>query len=181
MNILKNDEIEFLKNQIRDIKDFPKEGIVFKDITTLLNDHKAFNLVIESAYNFFKDKNIDFVAGIDSRGFIFGTPLALKLGVGFIPIRKKNKLPSETFSVTYDLEYGTDTLEIHKDAFLNKKSRVLLVDDLLATGGTAKASLDLIEKTGSKAVYSLFLINLLFLNGSSKLQNQTEVISFLDF
>jgi len=179
--IISDEQIAILKSKIRDVENFPKEGIVFKDITTLLNDYESLNLVIESAYQFFKDKNIDFVAGIDSRGFIFGTPLALKLGVGFVPIRKKNKLPAETYSVTYDLEYGTDTLEIHKDAFLNKDSRILLVDDLLATGGTASASIDLIEKTGSKAVYTLFLINLLFLNGEEKLKNKTDVISLLDF
>jgi adenine phosphoribosyltransferase len=116
--------------------------------------------------------NLDYIAGIESRGFIFGAPLASKLGIGFVPVRKKGKLPAETCQVTYDLEYGTDTLELHKDAFHNNKNaRILVVDDLLATGGTAEATLKLIDEVGGKVVESFFLINLKFLNGESRLNS----------
>jgi len=162
-------DLDSVKSSIRIVENFPKEGINFKDITTLLQDFEVFNSVIEHLYNRYKDMKIDYVAGVDSRGFIFGTPLALKLGVGFVPIRKVGKLPHDTHSVSYDLEYGSDTLQIHKDAFHNKKANVLLVDDLLATGGTAEASLKLIEMTGSQCVEALFLINLKFLGGEKKL------------
>jgi adenine phosphoribosyltransferase len=165
-------------DSIRVIPNFPKEGISFKDITTLLNDPKVFAEVIEIFYEKYKDMNIDYVAGIESRGFIFGTPLALKLGVGFVPIRKAGKLPAETISTTYDLEYGSDTLEIHKDAFHEKNANVLLVDDLLATGGTASATIDLIEKTGSKVVESAFLIHLKFLEGEKKIK--TPIFSIIE-
>ena len=154
-----------LKNSIRVVKDFPKEGINFMDITTVLNQGELFNELIEHLYNRYKNQNIDFVAGIESRGFIFGAPLAMKLNCGFVPIRKAGKLPSETYQVSYDLEYGSDTLEIHKDAFQNKKSRVLLIDDLLATGGTSSATVKLVEKTGSEVIEAVFIINLKFLNG----------------
>lgn len=162
-------DLQRVKDSIRVVDNFPKEGISFKDITTLLQDYEVFNSVIEHLYERYKDIPIDYVAGIDSRGFIFGTPLALKLGVGFVPIRKAGKLPAETFSVSYDLEYGSDTLEIHKDAFRGEGKRVLLVDDLLATGGTARASVQLIEKSGNKVVEAVFLINLKFLNGESRI------------
>jgi adenine phosphoribosyltransferase len=167
-----------LKESIRVIPDFPKEGIFFKDITTLLNDAKAFTQVIDIFYERYRDMNIDYVAGVESRGFIFGTPLAIKLGVGFVPIRKKGKLPAETISVSYELEYGTDTVEIHKDAFHEKEANVLLIDDLLATGGTASASIKLIEKSGSNVVESAFVINLKFLEGEKRLT--TPVFSIIE-
>jgi adenine phosphoribosyltransferase len=167
-----------LKNSIRVVKDFPKEGINFMDITTVLNQGELFNELIEHLYNRYKNQNIDFVAGIESRGFIFGAPLAMKLNCGFVPIRKAGKLPSETYQVSYDLEYGSDTLEIHKDAFQNKKSRVLLIDDLLATGGTSSATVKLVEKTGSEVIEAVFIINLKFLNGEKKLS--VPVYSVLD-
>jgi len=171
-------EIEIRKS-LRIVPNFPKDGINFMDITTLINNGKLFSKLINHLYERYKDSHIDYIAGIDSRGFIFGTPLAIKLGIGFVPVRKKGKLPAETFKVSYDLEYGSDTLEIHKDAFQNKKkARVLMVDDLLATGGTAEASLKLIEMTGAEVVESFFLINLKFLNGESKLRS--KIYSIVD-
>jgi len=167
-----------IREIIRVIPNFPKDGINFMDITTLLNNGEIFQKLINHLYERYKDLNLDYIAGIDSRGFIFGAPLAIKLGIGFVPVRKKGKLPAETFKVSYDLEYGSDTLEIHKDAFHNKKAKVLMVDDLLATGGTAQASLKLIEMTGAEVVESFFLINLKFLNGESKLNS--KVYSILD-
>jgi adenine phosphoribosyltransferase len=163
--------IEELNNKIRVISDFPKEGIQFKDITTILNDSEAFQTIINIFYERYKDLEIDYVAGIESRGFIFGTPLALKLGVGFVPVRKIGKLPSKTVSVSYDLEYGSDTLEIHEDAFHGKNAKVLLIDDLLATGGTASATVQLIEKTGASVIESAFLIHLKFLGGEKKIKS----------
>jgi len=160
-----------IQESIRVVPNFPKEGINFMDITTLLNQGELFSKLIEHLYERYKDKNIDYIAGIDSRGFIFGAPLAVKLGVGFVPIRKKGKLPYETYSVSYDLEYGSDTLEIHKDAFHNREANVLLVDDLLATGGTASAAIELIEKSGAKVYETFFLINLKFLKGENKIKS----------
>ena len=167
-----------LKKAIRIVKNFPKEGINFMDITTVLNQGKLFNELIEHLYSRYKNQNIDFVAGIESRGFIFGAPLATKLNCGFVPIRKAGKLPAETYQMSYDLEYGSDTLEVHKDAFQNKKSRVLLIDDLLATGGTSSASIKLIEETGSEVIEAVFIINLKFLKGEEKLS--VPVYSVLD-
>ncbi len=160
--------VEKIKEAIRIVPNFPKEGINFMDITTLLNRGDLLEEVINHLYERYKDKKIDYVAGIDSRGFIFGTPLAVKLGVGFVPIRKKGKLPSDTYSVSYELEYGSDTLEIHKDAFHNKKANVLLVDDLLATGGTASSAVKLIKMCGAEVYEAIFLINLTFLHGEKR-------------
>ncbi len=165
-----------VRDSIRIIPNFPKDGIDFMDITTLLNNGKVLGDVIEHLYNRYREMDIDYVAGIDSRGFIFGTPLAVKLGVGFVPIRKIGKLPHDTHSETYELEYGTDTLEIHKDAFHNRQANVLLIDDLLATGGTASAAIKLIEKSGASVVESTFLINLKFLNGEEKLNSKVYSI-----
>jgi adenine phosphoribosyltransferase len=162
--------MEELKKLIRDVEDFPKKGIIFKDITTLLNDKNGFKKVIDLFYERYKDKKIDYVIGAESRGFIFGTPLAYKLNAGFIPIRKKGKLPYKTHSISYDLEYGQDTLEIHEDAAI-KNSNVLLIDDLLATGGTAKAMIDLTKKLNVNIIEISFLIELKFLEGSKKLDN----------
>src|SRR3989338_7415922 len=157
-----------LKNYIRDIPDFPKKGIIFKDITTLLNNPKAFKRAIDLLANRFKKEKIDHIVAVESRGFIFGAVLAYKLGAGFIPVRKKGKLPYKTRAVTYDLEYGTDTLEMHQDA-LTSKSRVLIVDDVLATGGTVSAVVNLVKEFDAKLVGIVFLIELTFLNGKKKL------------
>lgn len=158
-----------MKKKIREVPDFPKKGILFYDITTLLKDKQAFDYVINQMYNNAKDKKIDKVAGIESRGFIFAAPLALKLGCGFVPLRKPNKLPAEKVSESYDLEYGKNTIEIHKDAILPGE-RVLIVDDLLATGGTMGAAVSLVEKLGGKVVSVQFLVELNFLNGREKLK-----------
>ncbi len=168
-----------LKTKIREVKDFPKKGILFYDITTMLKDKDALRVSIDEMYEKVKDKKIDKVAGIESRGFIFGVPLALKLGCGFIPIRKPSKLPAETISASYSLEYGTNTIEIHKDA-IKKGENVLLVDDLLATGGTMSAAVTLVEKLGGKVVSILFLVELTFLDGRKKLLKQ-DVHSVLKY
>ncbi|MCH7974273.1 MAG: adenine phosphoribosyltransferase [Bacteroidetes bacterium] len=155
---------EELKKYIRSVKDFPIEGIMFRDITTLLIDPVASKKTIDELYNQAKDLNITKVVGIESRGFLFGMLLAEKLGVGFVPIRKPGKLPAETESVEYELEYGTDKIEIHKDA-INQGDKILLHDDLLATGGTAEAACKLIEKLGGEVVQVSFIVELSFLNG----------------
>jgi len=159
-----------LKQYIRDVPDFPKKGIIFKDITTLLKNPVALKLTLDILYDRVKDLKIDKVVGIEARGFIFGAMLAEKLNAGFIPLRKPGKLPAEVFKQTYELEYGTDTIEIHKDA-ISKGDRILLHDDLLATGGTAKAACELIEKIGGTVVETLFIIELSFLGGRKKLKN----------
>jgi adenine phosphoribosyltransferase len=159
-----------LKQYIRDVPDFPKKGIIFKDITTLLKNPVALKLTLDILYDKVKDLKIDKVVGIEARGFIFGALLAEKLNAGFVPLRKPGKLPAPVFQQTYELEYGTDTIEIHKDA-IGKGDRVLLHDDLLATGGTAKAACELIEKIDGKMVHALFIIELSFLNGREKLKN----------
>jgi len=157
-----------LKKYIRSIKDFPKDGIMFRDITTLLMEPEAFNKALNELILFTKKVKIDKVVGIESRGFIFGSLLAQKLDVGFILARKPGKLPAETVSATYQLEYGEDRIEMHKDA-INPGDKVLLHDDLLATGGTAEAVTNLIEKLGGEVVQISFLVELSFLNGKDKL------------
>jgi len=161
-----------LTDFIRNIPDFPKPGIQFKDITPLLKDSKAFNEAIDTLAEPYLDTKVDFVAGIESRGFIFGTPLALKLGAGFVPIRKPNKLPAETISATYELEYGTDEIQVHKDAIQPGQS-VVLVDDLLATGGTMAAACQLVDQLKGQILGISFVIELGFLEGKSKLPGQT--------
>ncbi len=163
-------ELEVIKNAIRTIPNFPKPGIEFKDITTLLNDATAYNLLINHLANRYKDYNLDYIAGIDARGFIFGAALAAKLNIGFVPIRKKGKLPYTTVSEKYALEYGYDEVEIHIDAFKKENARVLLIDDLLATGGTAQAASNLIKKVGANCVEVCFIIELTFLEGAKKLE-----------
>lgn len=158
-----------LKKFIRDIPDFPKPGILFKDITTLLKDGKALKASVDVLARQFAKKGVRYVVGIESRGFIFGTALAYKLGVGFIPVRKKGKLPSKTRAVSYELEYGTDTLEIHADA-LKKGDKVLIIDDLLATGGTVAAVVKLVSGAGAKIAGVGFIIELSFLNGRNRLK-----------
>lgn len=157
-----------LERYIRSVPDWPKKGILFRDITPLLADPKAFAAAIDALCAGFTEVNIEYVAAVEARGFIFGAAVARKLGVGFIPIRKKGKLPFKTESVTYDLEYGTDTLEVHSDA-VGKGAKVLMVDDLLATGGTMAAACKLIEKIGGQIVGISFLIELSELAGRGKL------------
>ena len=159
-----------LKSLIRDIPGVPKEGIIFKDITPLLRDKEKFKKAVDLIARKFKGKKIDFILSVESRGFIFGAAVAYKLGVGLVPIRKKGKLPYETYSVTYDLEYGKDALEVHRDAF-RKGDRVLIVDDLLATGGTSKAVIRLVKKMGGKVVGLAFLIELVALKGRDKIRS----------
>ena len=168
-----------LKKMIRDIPDFPIEGIVFKDITTLLKDSQGFSKTLDDLYDLSKDKGITKVVGIESRGFIFGGALADKLNAGFVPIRKPGKLPAETLTESYKLEYGEDSIEIHKDA-LSVGDKVLLHDDLLATGGTMEAACKLIEKLGAEVVQISFIINLKFLNGIERLK-QYEVHSLINY
>jgi adenine phosphoribosyltransferase len=157
-----------LKKYIRDIQGFPKEGIVFKDITPLLIDANATKECLEILVSTVKDKKIDKVIGVESRGFFFGMLLAQELNVGFVPVRKPNKLPFDTISASYDLEYGTDTLEIHTDA-IQKGDRILIHDDVLATGGTAKAVCELVERLGGIIVQCNFLMEITFLNGREKI------------
>ncbi len=158
---------EYFKSKIRNVPDFPKKGIIFRDITTLLQDAGAFQKMGEMLYKISRDRGINKVVGIDSRGFIYGGYLANRLDAGLVLIRKSGKLPSETIKQTYQLEYGTDTLEIHKDAILPGE-KVLIHDDLLATGGTAKAACELIEKVGGIVDHVSFMIELSFLNGREK-------------
>ena len=153
-----------LKNYIRDIKDYPKEGILFRDITTLLKDKDAFKFAIDSMAKQVEDKKIDYIVGAESRGFLIGSALAYRLNCGFVPVRKKGKLPCKTISEEYALEYGTDSLYMHEDA-INKGANVLIVDDLIATGGTALAMIKMVERLGGNIVGSSFLIELKELNG----------------
>lgn len=166
-----------LKAIIRDVPDFPKKGIMFKDITTLLKDSRAFNEAITKLVAHFENREFDYIVGIEARGFIIGAPMALALQKGFIPIRKPGKLPAETISESYELEYGSNTIEMHRDA-LQPGDRVLLIDDLLATGGTIKAAVDLIEKLGAEVVGLGFLMELSFLDGREKLQGY-DIFSLL--
>ena len=158
-----------LESYIRSIPDWPKKGILFRDITPLLADPKAFAVAIDTLCADFTDADIEYVAAVEARGFIFGAAVAKKLGVGYVPIRKKGKLPFKTESITYDLEYGTGTLEVHCDA-IKKGAKVLMVDDLLATGGTMAAACKLIEKIGGQIVGISFLIELTELHGREKLR-----------
>ncbi len=159
-----------LKKHIRDIPNFPKEGIIFKDLTTLLKNKDAFKKAVDLLSKKFKKENVEVVVGVEARGFIFGSVLAYKLGAGFVPVRKKGKLPYKTKSITYQLEYGSDTLEVHEDA-VTPGSRVLVVDDLLATGGTVKAVIDLLMEQKAKIVGLAFLVELSFLKGKEKLKD----------
>jgi len=178
--MLKSTDRQIITNAIREIPDFPKPGIIFKDISTILNNAEAFGLLMDHLKERYEGMNLDFVAGIDARGFIFGAALARDLGVGFVPIRKKGKLPYTTISEKYALEYGIDEVEIHIDAFRGiDNARVLLIDDLIATGGTAFAAANLIEKSGGKCVESCFIMNLEFLGGSKKLEEVAPVYSVL--
>lgn len=170
-----------LKSLIRDIPDFPQPGIIFRDITTLLNDAAGLRYTIDAMTKKCHEKDLlpDYVVGMESRGFIFGPPLAYQLNAGFIPVRKSGKLPAAVHSVEYDLEYGTDSLEIHQDA-LDSGKKVLIVDDLIATGGTAKATADLISKIGSEVLGFAFVIELTALKGRDRLPN-LPVLTLIEY
>ncbi len=167
------------KEHIRVIENFPKEGISFKDITTIIKDGPVFKALIDEMVEHLKSFQVDAIAGPEARGFIFGVPIAYALGVGFIPIRKHGKLPAETFDHTYELEYGVDTVEVHRDA-IKPGMRVALVDDLLATGGTIQACAKLMEEAGAQVVALSFVIELTGLNGRDKLQGYdvTSLVSY---
>ncbi|MGB5964906.1 MAG: adenine phosphoribosyltransferase [Sulfurimonadaceae bacterium] len=178
---LSQEQRAIIEGAIRDIPDFPKPGVIFKDITTILNNAEAFKTLQEHLRDRYQSYNLDYVAGIDARGFIFGAALARDLGIGFVPIRKKGKLPYTTVSEKYVLEYGVDEVEIHIDAFeAIDNARVLLIDDLIATGGTANAAASLIEKVGAECVESCFIMGLTFLDGIQKLEEKTAVYSVIE-
>lgn len=162
------DSVSFLKDLIREVADFPKPGIGFKDITTLLKDGKGLRTAVDAMLASFSDVRIDLVAGIEARGFILAAPLAVELGCGFVPIRKAGKLPAPTICEEYELEYGNNAVEIHQDA-IRKGQRVLVVDDVLATGGTARATCQLLDRIGAQVVGLNFLVELEFLNGRQNL------------
>ena len=172
-------DCDYLKKLIREVPDFPKPGILFYDITTLLKDGPGFRAVIDALKDHYQGSGVETVIGIEARGFIFAPALAYALGAGFVPVRKPKKLPSDRVSVSYQLEYGTDSLEIHKDAIANGHS-VLIVDDLLATGGTAAAVTKLVEQVGGKVAGAGFVIELSFLNGRRKLEGY-DVFSLLKY
>jgi adenine phosphoribosyltransferase len=174
---LSNENKEFLFSKLEEIKNFPKDGVLFSDISPLLADPKAYDVVISHLYERYKNANINYIAGIDSRGFLFGSTLAYKLGVGFVCVRKAGKLPKPCYSQNYDLEYGSATLEVQKDAFskkdlnnINSKPNVVLIDDIIATGGSAISARDIINKCNINLVEICFLMSLNFFNGSSKLK-----------
>jgi adenine phosphoribosyltransferase len=171
--------MDALKKVIREVPDYPKKGILFYDITTLVQNPKAFAQAMDAMAERYVDREIDAVAGVESRGFIFGAAMALRLGTGFIMVRKPGKLPADVISETYALEYGEDTIEMHRDA-VQKGQKILVVDDLLATGGTAAATCNLIEKAGGEVAECCFMIELNFLNGREKLAGQ-KVFSLLQY
>ena len=181
---ISQEDREFILSSIRTIPDFPKEGIQFKDITTLLNNREAFKRLMTHLSERYKDYDLDYIAGIESRGFIFGAALADRLGVGFVPVRKKGKLPYTTVAEKYSLEYGFDEVEIHIDAFAEEgtcsktPAKVLLIDDLIATGGTAAAAARLIDKVGAECVECCFVLELGFLNGRNKID--TPIYSVIE-
>jgi len=168
-----------LEKSIRNIPDFPKPGILFRDVTTLIRDKKTFKKAIDELVRLYIGKKIDKVAGIEARGFIFGAAIANKIGAGFVPVRKKGKLPYKTISATYQLEYGTDTLEVHLDA-IKPGEKILIIDDLLATGGTVKAAVELVEKLKGKIQGIGFVIELVDLKGRDKLKKY-PVYSLIKF
>ncbi|MBD2040513.1 adenine phosphoribosyltransferase [Microcoleus sp. FACHB-672] len=168
-----------LKSLIRDIPDFPKPGILFRDITTLLRDPQGLRYTIDTMSEKCADLKPDYIVGMESRGFIFAVPMAYKLGAGFVPVRKPGKLPAAIYAVEYELEYGTDRLEMHQDAW-EPGSRVLIVDDLMATGGTAKATADLVQQTGGELVGFGFILELAALGGRHKLPN-VPVVSLIEY
>jgi adenine phosphoribosyltransferase len=162
------DLTQLITDRIRDVPDYPKPGVVFKDITPLLADHTAFAAVVDAIVAYYGRGTIDKVAGVEARGFILAAPVAYHFGAGFVPVRKKGKLPSATYAENYDLEYGAETIEVHQDAFVPGE-RVLIVDDVLATGGTARATAELVRRTGAEVTGLSVLMELGFLNGRDKL------------
>jgi len=181
MKALTQEQKQFLLDSIRDVPDFPKPGIVFKDITTMLNNPEAYGMLIDHLATRYEDMDIEYIVGLDARGFIFGASLATKLGIGFVPVRKKGKLPSKTICEKYELEYGFDEVEIHIDAFKNKEgARVLIIDDLIATGGTASAAAKLVRDAKANLVECCFILNLTFLDGVKKVEQFSSIYSVLD-
>lgn len=168
-----------LKKLIREVPDYPKPGVLFYDLTTLLKDQRGFHALVDRLCEHFADRAVDVVVGIEARGFIFAPALAYRLGAGFVPVRKPKKLPAKTASVSYQLEYGTDTLEIHQDA-IHPGQRVLISDDLLATGGTAAATVQLVRQLGGQVAGASFAVELTFLNGRAKLPG-LDVISLIQY
>ncbi len=179
LNSLNNNQMKRIKDSIRSIPDFPIKGITFRDITTLMQDPIAFKLACDEFHDRYKDKKIDKVVGIDARGFVFGAVLAYSLGVGFIPVRKKGKLPFKTLSEKYTLEYGIAEVEIHEDA-VSKGERVVIIDDLIATGGTVNAAINLIEKLGGTIVECAFIVELPELGGRNNIQGH-NIFSMVQF
>ncbi len=181
MSTLSKDDKQQILSSIRSIEDYPKKGIVFKDITTLLNNEVAFELLMKHLSEYYGSKPIDFIAGIESRGFIFGSALATRLKLPFVPIRKPGKLPHKTLSEKYELEYGSDEVHIHIDAFDGKERKnVLLIDDLIATGGTAQAAASLINKVGATCFEACFILNIVSLKGVDGVKKITDVYSVID-
>ncbi len=175
------ESLALIKNSIKSIKDYPLPGIVFRDVTSLIENGEAFAATIDLFVERYKTQKIDKIVGTEARGFIFGAPLAAALGAGFIPVRKPNKLPRETIQESYELEYGNDILQIHKDA-IKKGEKVLLMDDLLATGGTAEASVKLIERLGGEVIEAAFVISLPDLRGEEKLKAMSvPVFSLIEY
>ncbi len=164
----KEQQLQLIKESIASIPDYPKEGVLFRDITTLLNNPTAYQATIDLLVEHYKDRGVTKIVGTEARGFLFGAPVALRLGVGFVPVRKKGKLPREVLSMTYALEYGTDTLEIHKDS-IQPEDNVLVIDDLLATGGTIEATVKMIKQLGANIVDAAFIISLADLGGVERL------------
>ncbi|MEA3383056.1 MAG: adenine phosphoribosyltransferase [Campylobacterota bacterium] len=181
MITLNDENKQTLLDSIRNIPDFPKPGIVFKDITTLLNNKDAYKLLMDHLEERYKNSKLEYIVGLDARGFIFGAALADRLGIGFVPVRKKGKLPSATICEKYELEYGFDEVEIHLDAFKGVEgSKVLIIDDLCATGGTATAASKLVLDTKADLIEVCFIMNLSFLDGSKKVERYSSVYSVLD-
>jgi adenine phosphoribosyltransferase len=171
--------MDALKDKIRHVPDFPKAGILFYDVTTLLRDPEGFKMAVDAMSAPYRGRGIQTVVGVESRGFILGAAVADRLGAGFVPVRKLGKLPAKTIRASYDLEYGSDSLEMHQDA-IERGQRVLIVDDLLATGGTAKATVDLVTQLGGRVEGVAFLIELVELNGRSRLQGE-DVFAVLQY
>ena len=171
---------ERIKQAVRDIPNFPKQGIVFKDITPILLNPELCSDIVDEFIDKMNNVHLDYICGIESRGFFFGLMIANRLGVPFVPIRKEGKLPGDTISYSYDLEYGSSTIEIH-DGVIKKGSKVMIHDDLLATGGTAKAAYELVKSQGAEVVSFSFLVNLSFLNGADKIKSNGKLISLVDF
>ena len=177
---LNDDQRKVILNSIRDIPDFPKPGIMFKDITTLLNNPDAYQVLMDHLEDRYKETELDYIVGLDARGFIFGAALADRLKIGFVPVRKKGKLPGATICEKYELEYGFDEVEIHLDAFPKENARVLIIDDLIATGGTANAASKLVLDAKATLVEICFIMNLKFLKGDERLEKFAPVYSVLD-